>query len=164
MKLRQGLLLIGGGAIAFGLIKYFQQQKQLLEAIGYKVVKVQFAESSFQNVKLLITLKLTNNSDISFTIGGYTLNVFVNEEPVSRVVNVKFDEKVSGFGQSKDIEFYADFSPQQLLQGNVITDILTSGNIGNTDIAVKGIFTIKKYGFKLSDYPVDIALKLEDFV
>lgn len=164
MKLRQGLLLIGGGAIAFGLIKYFQQQKQLLKAIGYKVVRVQFAESSLQNVKLLITLKLTNNSDISFTIGGYTLNVFVNDEPVSRVVNVKFDEKVSGFGQSKGIQFYADFSPQQLLQGDLITDILTSGNIGNTDIAVKGVFTIKKYGFKLSDYPVDIALKLEDFV
>jgi len=164
MKLRQGLLLIGGGAIAFGLIKYFQQQKQLLQAIGYKVVRVQFAESSLQNVKLLITLKLTNNSDISFTIGGYTLNVFVNDEPVSRVVNVKFDEKVSGFDQSKDIEFYADFSPQQLLQGDLITDILTSGNIGNTDIAVKGVFTIKKYGFKLYDYPVDIALKLEDFV
>jgi LEA14-like dessication related protein len=164
MKLRTGLLLIGGGSIALGLFKYFQQQRRLLEAIGYKVVGIDIVESSFQNVKLLITLKLTNNSEIDFTIGGYTLNVFVNGVAVSKVVNATIDEKVKGKGQSKGIKFYADFSPQQLLQGDLITDILTSGNIGNTDIAVKGIFTIKKYGFKLTDYPVDISLKLEDFV
>ena len=164
MKLRKGLLLLGGGAIALGLFKYFQQQRRLLNAIDYQVIRVQVVEATLQNVRLLITLKLTNNSEVQFTIGGYTLNVFVNNEPVSRVVNAKVDEKVVAFGQSKAIEFFADFSPQQLIDGNLIQSILTSGNIGNTDIAVKGIFTIKKYGIKISDYPVDISLKLDDFV
>jgi hypothetical protein len=81
---------------------------------------------------------------------------------VSSVVQNKSNQKVSGTKERTEIKVVSTISPQQLLETDILPVLL--GNIGNADIKIKGLVGIKKLGIHLMDYPVDISLKVTDFL
>ena len=155
-------MLIGVGGFAFGVYSFYKRQIDILKDLSFNVASVKIVDSSFQETKLLITLNVVNRSEINFTITGYKLSVLVNEQPVSVVNNKRLNEKVKGLGQLSKINFYATFSPEQVLGSDFLTAILNS--LGNTDIRIKGDVATKKWGLPLPKYPLDLSLKLKDFI
>mgnify|MGYP003119363054 CR=1 FL=1 len=162
LSLRTTLLAIGGVGFAYGIFRFYRTQALILQDITFKVKKVDVIESSYQNVKLLITLSVINPSEINFTITGYDLDVLVNGAKVSEVNNSKLNERVEGMGQNSRVQFYATFSPQQILETDLIVGVLS--NLANTNIRVIGKVGISKFGFPFPDYPLDLSLKLQDFI
>jgi hypothetical protein len=162
MNLRKPLLFVGLGAVGIGLYAFYRTQRKLIEDITFEVKDIAIVDSSYQQIKLLVTLDLINKSEVGYTISGYKLGINIDGHSVSSVVQNKSNQKVSGTKERTEIKVVSTISPQQLLETDILPVLL--GNIGNADIKIKGLVGIKKLGIHLMDYPVDISLKVTDFL
>ena len=115
--MRKLLLLFGLGSFGVGAYLYYSRQIKLLEKLTYKVVGVKIEK--FTPLTIIISTELTNQSEISFTIKGYDIDVVVNGQKVAKVKNAKMNEVLKGFGAKSNI--------------NVVTKLAineSGGNIG----------------------------------
>ena len=162
--MRKTLFLFGLGSLAFGIWAFYKRQLELLEKISYKVVGVNLL--SVAPLTLDITTELTNNSEIAFTIRGYDIDVYVNGERVAKVNQSGLDQKLKGFGDKSRISFTTTFTGLKKLGDGGLGGLLSGvlNNIADTSIDFKGKVSVKRGLFEFSDYPVDLAWKLDDFL
>jgi hypothetical protein len=160
--IRRTLMLVGIGGFAYGVYNFYDRQFKILQNLCFNVGNVQIIQSSYSEVKLLITLNVVNKSEISFKITGYTLNVSINEQAVGLVRNQTLNEQVRGLGENSKIDFYAIFSPQQLLGTDLLGSVL--GDIANTNIKVVGRISLSKWGIPISDYPISETINLQEMI
>ena len=158
--MRNALIFLGVGGLAFGIYKFYMAQIEIMKQLSIKIKDVKIIEGNYQNVKLLIKTIITNNSEINFTLTGYDLDLYVNGKKVSKITNSNLEEKLEGFGNESAIDFYATFSPQQFFETDLLGGILNL--FDRTDIQIVGTASVKKGLFKWNKYPVDISFQLSD--
>ena len=158
--MRKALIFLGVSGLAFGIYKFYMAQVEILKQLAIRIGDVQVIEGGYQNVKLLIKAVITNNSEINFTLTGYDLELYVNDKKVSNITNSGLDERLEGFGNESQIDFYATFSPKQFFETDLLGGILNL--FDRTNIRVVGTASVKKGIFKYNKYPVDISFQLAD--
>jgi len=163
--MRKLLFIFGLGSLVLGSYYYYRKQLKLLADISFKVVGVKIVE--YSPFKLQINTEITNNSEISFTISGYDIDVIVNGKEIGQVKNSSLNQKLEGFGGKSQINFFTTFNPQEtgLLSGglsSILSNVLDT--LGDTTIKLKGRVSVKRGLFVYSNYPIDFTYKLEDFL
>jgi len=158
---RKSFFLLGLGSLVAGAWLYYRRQLELLENIKYKVVGVNI--QSFAPLTLDISTELTNESEITFTLMGYEIDIFVNGEKVANVKNSNLNEKLKGFGDKSVINFTTTFRGKNEggLKG-ILSGVLD--NIADTDLQIKGKISVKRGFFEYTNYPVDFSYKLAEFL
>jgi hypothetical protein len=154
------------GSLGIGAYVYYRRQLKMLSEISYKVTGVSILE--YAPLKLQINTTLTNESEFSFTIRGYDMDIFVNGKKVADVKNKSLDQKIKGFGGTSNISFVTSFNASELGfgKGGGLSTLLSGvlDNIANTDLRLKGEISVKRGLFEFSNYPVDFTYKMEDFL
>ena len=158
--MKKSLFIIGVGTLILGAYLYYRKQLEILLNFTYKIKKVEI--DNFSPLTLSITTEITNDSEISFFIIGYDIDVFVNGEYVALVKNSTLNQKLDGFGSKSQINFSTIISPKQSGVGSVLSSVLT--DLYKTKIEFKGKVSVKKGLFTYANYPVDISWKLEEFL
>ncbi len=161
MFFRKSFFLLGVGSLVAGAYFYYKRQLEVLENIKYKVVGIKI--QSLTPLTLNISAEVINDSEISFTITGYNIDIIVNGEKVANVVNSNLNQKLKGFGDKSIIDFTTTFRAKKEggIKG-VLSGVLDS--IADTDLQMKGNISVKRGIFEYSNYPVDYTYKLADFL
>lgn len=161
--MRKLLLLFGIGSLGFGAYLYYKRQLEVLEDITYKVVGVKI--STYNPFSVEISTELTNDSEISFTIKGYDIDVVVNGQKVAEIKNAQMNEKLKGFGAKSNINFVTALSLNNST-GNIGTllDGVFGKGIKDTIVKLEGSVSISRGLFEYSNYPVDLEWSLDNFL
>tara|TARA_R110000787_G_scaffold380_1_gene1419 strand:+ start:1449 stop:1940 length:492 start_codon:yes stop_codon:yes gene_type:complete len=163
--MRKLLFLFGIGSLGIGAYFYYKRQLKLLEEIEYKVSGIDILEVA--PLKLLIDTTLTNKSEFTFTIKGYSFDIYINGKKVADVKNAQLNQKIKGFGGKSNIKFVTEVNSKEIGIGQGGLKGLVSGildNIGQTDLRFKGKISVKRGLIEFSNYPVDFSFKLQDFL
>ena len=150
-----GLALTGVGAYA-----YYKKQIGILSAMTTKLSSVKMQEQTPESWGAEVTLTITNNSEIPFTITGWNIDVLMNNEQVTKVVNNKEKFKISANGGTSPVKMLVSFNPKNLGLFDVVASLLRKDK---TRISFVGNIQAKSGIFK-TKVPIEQSYKLGDFI
>jgi hypothetical protein len=160
--MRKLLLLIGVGGLGLGTFLYYRKQVAILKEIEWKIKNVKINHLSTSDAQLLTTMEVVNNADISFTITGYDVDIFVNDKKVANVVNRDISVKLPRMGVPTQFNFLINVKPSELGLGNLISQVFNS--VSTTTFKVVGRVSVKKGIFTFNNQEIDLTWNMEDIL
>lgn len=155
------LLFIGGLTLtAIGAVAYYKRQIAILNDITTKLSSIKMLEQNAESWKAEVILTITNNSEIPFTITGWNIDVLMNNEQVSKIVNNTEKFKISANGGTSPVRMIVSFNPQVLGLFDILASILRKDK---TRISFIGTIRAKSGLFK-TKVPIEETYKLGDFI
>ena len=86
MKLKTGMILLGGGVITYSLYEYIQRQRRYLEQITFESQGIFVTNLQKDNVTISVKLKVNNPSDIEATVKAVDLNLYFEGNYIGRAL------------------------------------------------------------------------------
>jgi len=150
-----GLALTGVGAYA-----YYKKQIGILEDMTTKLSSIKILDKSSTLWRAEIVMTITNGSEIPFTITGWNIDVSINNEHVTRIVNNTEKFKISANGGTSPVRFIVSFNPQTLGLLDIVASILQKDK---TRISFNG-YVKAKSGIIRTKVPIEESYKLGDYI
>lgn len=152
VKIGIGIFMIGLTAFT---INYLLKQARLLANIKFDVVGTTVSKLSFTRIEIILWWKVTNVSDISFTIKEQTYDVFLNGKFVKKVGSAEPIEVLAN-GVTR-IPTYVVFSPEEAIQVGIdnLGDFMTEAGRKKLKLKVTGFFTVQTKLFALRRVPFE---------
>jgi LEA14-like dessication related protein len=152
VKIGVGIFMIGLTAFT---INYLLKQVRLLANIKFDVVGTTVSKLSFTRIEIILWWKVTNVSDISFTIKEQTYDVFLNGKFVKKVGSAEPIEVLAN-GVTR-IPTYVVFSPEEAIQVGIdnLGDFMTEAGRKKLKLKVTGFFTVQTKLFALRRVPFE---------
>jgi|DEB0MinimDraft_10_1074344.scaffolds.fasta_scaffold43963_3 hypothetical protein len=158
----RSLLLLGGlGLVGYGAYTYYKTEVAILEESDISLSGIKVIDKSPSNVTLRISVNITNNSEIDFTIRKYDLAFIINNSFIGKIINSNVDTLVKGFGGTSQITFDFSFNPKEVGIANVIYSLLTRR--GTSKFTTRGFVSVKK-GLISVDAPIDVTYSLRELL
>jgi len=158
MKVLKPILitLLIAGAFYGSVVLY--GQLVLIKKIKHKFFKHRFSYFNFTNARLIVTLEITNTSDIDFVIKNGNFNIFMNNVFVSTVIT---GSSVLKKQSPATIDLQIDFNPTQVFK-NAITALMS--NPGNIKITVDGNVTLLSNFMILNNLKINKTFALSEIL
>lgn len=143
--------IIYGSVVVYG-------QLVLLKKITYKFKKYYFEHFTLTDARLIVTIEITNTSDIDFIIKGGNFNVSLNDIPVATVITTG---AVLPKHLPASIDLQIDFNPTDVFK-TAIPALIT--NPGNIKITVDGTVTLLSNFLILNKLKVNQSMTLAEIM
>lgn len=157
--------------MAAGLISYgfwhFSSQYKLLQGTCFSFAGYKPLALNKDHIKIEISLKLKNQSDLDLHIRGYQFDISINNHPVTTVfskqsVTVNRRDPVTGSPSFTILPVVIDVNPQTLGNLNFLSGILL--NYQEALVKIKGSVSVKTSGILLSHLPINTEKRLRNMI
>jgi LEA14-like dessication related protein len=152
IKIGLGVFMIGLTAFT---INYILKQVRLLANIKFDVVGTTVSKLSLTKIEIILWWKITNVSDISFTIKEQTYDIFLNGQFLKKVGSAEPIEVLSE-GVTR-LPTYVVFTPEEAVKIGInnLGDFLTEDGRKKLKLKVTGFFTIQTKLFAVRKVPFE---------
>ncbi len=152
IKIGLGVFMIGLTAFT---INYILKQVRLLANIKFDVVGTTVSKLSLTKIEIILWWKITNVSDISFTIKEQTYDIFLNGQFLKKVGSAEPIEVLSE-GVTR-LPTYVVFTPEEAVKIGInnLGDFLTEEGRKKLKLKVTGFFTIQTKLFAVRKVPFE---------
>lgn len=153
-KIKWGLAVVMVGLSAF-VVNYLAKQVRMLVRTKFAMSGIAINKITFKEINFSLWWKVTNNSDISFTISNQVYDVYLNGKLAKRVGN-KPDVKISPHSVGKiPTNVVLDYKELVKIGLDNIGDLLDKDKRNKIQLEVVGTFTLKTSVFTLKDFPFE---------
>lgn len=159
--MRSLLFMLGVGGVGYGVVKYFMTQYEILHNSELKISGLRIKEKTKERVTLGVKLQIKNNSETSFTVKRYDIDIFVNNVLVGNVYDTGVDTSINGHGETSTIAFDFSFSPKQFGLVDFIHQWLKTKS--QTTVTYRGKVGVQK-GYFTVGVPLDITYTLKELI
>lgn len=156
-------VLFGAGLAGAGVLiaNYFNQQRKLIEQMGYQIRNVRVLKQTAQEVVVSFDFVLQNNSDIQFRLTGLDINVYtLSGDFLARFRDPNLNKLIPAKTASEPLPIVIKFDPRKLglsvLQ--LVTDLLSGEGlalrfVGNVS-ATTGIIGFQRLAIDFTYRPL----------
>jgi len=154
IKIGIGVFMIGLTAFT---VNYIMKQLRLLANLKFDVVGTTISKLALNRIEIILWWKVTNVSDLSFTIKDQTYDIFLNDKFIKKVGSAEPIEVLSS-GVTR-IPTYVVFTPQEAVQLGVqnLGDFMTEEGRKKLKLKVTGFFTVQTKLFAVKRVPFEYA-------
>lgn len=160
-KMILGLSIVGLiGAFAYNVMKQVQKLTEFCYDFGgYKINSI-----SFKEIAMDVILRVKNKSDVSVTVTGYSLRVYVNGNFVSKIESNK--QQVIPAQKKEPFSLSFAFDPKVALKNVFTMQNILAGAVDKSKVIIRidGRFSANVGGVKASNIPVEIESSLAEML
>ena len=155
------LIIVGVGSVLWGAYNYYKIQTNILTETTYKLSKVTLKERKSDRVTFGCVIDVQNNSDYTFEIKKYNINVILNNTRLGAVINPSLNQEFKGNGAVSQIAFDFTFNPKEIGIWATIHELINYKL--DSKLFFIGQVVVKK---GILNIPIDINLnyKLKEFM
>ncbi len=161
--MKTGLIIAAGAlttAVAIYGIWHFGSQYKLLKETCFSFDGYEPLALNKDHIKIEISLKVRNRSEIELDIRGYEFDISINNYKVSKVFSkAPIKIKKQGFTTLKLI---VDVNPKSVGNLNFLSGLLL--NYQESVVKIKGSLTVKTGGILAKHIPITAESKLRDMI
>jgi len=155
-------LIVGLGALAFGVYSYYVKQYEILSEFKYKVKNVKILSSTLKQINLQVLFEVVNDSSISVTLSNYDFDILVNGVKVAKVKNATLNQYLAKNGGKSFFTLNIAISTADLIRSNVSLGLLE--DFKNSTITTQGTFGVKYGIIHWNKIPYKYTYKVKDFL
>lgn len=158
-------VLVGLGAIGFGVYYAIRKQIGLAFNYCYKIKSFRFNKLSKENIDITLNILLKNQSAFSVELEKYVFNIYINNKYIAQV---KSDNKqlIASKGVSPFI-INITFNPQQKFTVEDVSKLLVYALTDREKFRVKldGFVSVNHAGFiRVKELPISIEYSLKELL
>ena len=156
------IFFVGLALSSVGAYLYYRRQVNLLYNVSYSIGGFKILERNANIFKVEITMLVKNCSELPLTITGYNLDVLVNNEQVTKIVDSGKSQTLQPNGGVSPITFVASFNPKEYGLLDIIASLIDTGK--GTNITIQGNVSLYSGLLISNKHSVELNFKLEDFI
>ena len=151
-------------AIGYGIYLFYKRQVALALQYCYKLHGIKIFHVRKDSINFEIGVKIQNRSNVTVTMNGYDLDVYMNEK---KIANVKSDKRfiIAQSGIS-EVAFEVDFDPSKIFDAKYLLTILAYWLTDQSRIVLRvtGTLNLSMDFIRMKDFKFDYQTTVQEIV
>jgi LEA14-like dessication related protein len=151
-------------AIGYGVYLFYKRQVALALQYCYKLSGIKIFHVRKDSINFEITVKIQNKSNVTVTMNGYDLDIYMNEK---KIANVKSERRfiIAQTGVS-EVAFEVDFDPSKVFDAKYLLNLLAYWLTDQTKIVLRvtGSLNLSMDFIRMKDFKFDYQTTISEIV